>query len=479
MKNATLSLLFLALPAALAAQTPPVRPPAPPAPPARAADTVPAPKPATQPAEPAQRLGVDRIVAVVGTEAILQSELEEEINRRRGDPNFKMPSDSAGIAALERSVLNELVDAEVLVQKGKADKIEVVDADIERTVDKDIARIRGSYKSDQEYRDELAKAGFGTPEEYRRKRIDQSRRGELQRGLMEKLKKDGKFSPAVVSEADVKEAFDSAKGTIPKREPTIGLRQIIIAPKPTAAAKAAARAKADSLATEIRKGGDFEQIAKRESMDQGTKELGGDLGWNRRGVMVPEFDRMMFGLPPNVISPIVETAFGYHIIRVDRVQPAEVKARHILIRPKIDSADVERARLEADSVYASWKGGASYDSLLAKHHDARSGEESNLPPFPRAQLPASYAKAVEEKKVNDLMAPFAIDDPTNKSVKYVVAQVTSLEEGGERTLDEMKSMIREQLQQERGIRRLIDSLRKQTYVSVRLDQPALASRPNQ
>ena len=74
----------------------------------------------------------------------------------------------------------------------------------------------------------------------------------------------------------------------------------------------------------------------------GTKELGGDLGWNRRGRMVPEFDRMMFALNPGIISPVIETAFGFHIIRVDRVQPAEVKARHILIRPTVDTSDESR-----------------------------------------------------------------------------------------------------------------------------------------
>jgi peptidyl-prolyl cis-trans isomerase SurA len=80
-------------------------------------------------------------------------------------------------------------------------------------------------------------------------------------------------------------------------------------------------------------------------MDPGTKQLGGDLGWNRRGGgLVPEFEQMMFALRPGDVSPVIKTAFGYHIIKVDRVQSAEVKARHILISPVIDSADVARAK---------------------------------------------------------------------------------------------------------------------------------------
>jgi hypothetical protein len=85
--------------------------------------------------------------------------------------------------------------------------------------------------------------------------------------------------------------------------------------------------------------------------------------------MVKEFDAMMFALPVGRVSPVVETPFGYHIIRVDRAQPSEVKARHILIRPTVDSADVVRARLEVDSVRRALERGANFDSLAAVHHD--------------------------------------------------------------------------------------------------------------
>ena len=186
--------------------------------------------------------------------------------------------------------------------------------------------------------------------------------------------------------------------------------------------------------------------------------------------MVPEFDRMMFALPPGQVSPIVETVFGYHIIRVDRVQPAEVKARHILIRPRIDSADVRLARLEADTVAAQWRAGASYDSLAAKHHDARAGEErSMLTPFDRSQLPPAYATAFTGKSANTIVDPFPIEDRSNGVTKFVVAQLLTANEGGDYTVADLRTQIREQLQQERSIRRVLDELRRETYVSLRLE----------
>ena len=222
------------------------------------------------------------------------------------------------------------------------------------------------------------------------------------------------------------------------------------------------------MLVEIRKGGDFEQIAKRESMDPGSKELGGDLGWNRRGQMVPEFDRMMFALPPGQVSPIVETVFGYHIIRVDRVQAAEVKARHILISPTIDSADIAAAKVEAELVAKQLRAGASFDSVAAKHHDPAE-EKGILQPFIRDSLPASYAASLAGKKPGDVTEPFELASPRGAS-KWAVVQMVSVNEAGQFDEAEVKDRIRSQLVAEKATRAMLDDLRKQTYVAIRLQE---------
>ena len=262
-------------------------------------------------------------------------------------------------------------------------------------------------------------------------------------------------------------AFERSRADLQKRPATVTFRQIIVAPKASPAAKAKAKARADSLLAEITKGGDFEQIAKRESMDPGTKQLGGDLGWNRRGSgLVPEFEAMMFALRPGEVSPVIETAFGYHIIRVDRVQSAEVKARHILIAPVIDSADVAAARVEADSVAAQWRRGVQYDSLVAKHHDATE-EKGVLQPFNRDSLPASYQAALTGAKPGAITNPFQLTNPRG-APKFAVLQVVTATEAGEYDPAEIRDQIRAQLSDERSIRQLLDDMRKQTYVSLRM-----------
>jgi peptidyl-prolyl cis-trans isomerase SurA len=420
--------------------------------------------PATAPRPIPPSLPIDRVVAIVGDQPVLWTDVLTAINQRRAQ-GLQVPPDSVGQAALTRTVLNDLVDEEILVQKAKEMKLEVTDADITSAADRQIKTIRSQFKSDEEFRTELRNAGLGTPEEYRKGLIDQYRRQNLQQKAFAELRKLAK--PVNVTEEEVTAAFEKSRADLQKRPATVTFRQIIVAPKASAAAKAKAKARADSLLVEIKKGGDFEQIAKRESMDPGTKQLGGDLGWNRRGSgLVPEFEGMMFALRPGQVSPVIETAFGYHIIRVDRVQSAEVKARHILIAPVIDSADVAAARVEADTVAAQWRRGVSYDSLVAKHHDATE-EKGVLQPFTRDSLPASYQAALTGAKPNDITNPFQLANPRG-APKFAVIQVVTATEAGEYDQAQIRDQIRAQLADERSIRALLDDLRKRTFVSLRM-----------
>jgi peptidyl-prolyl cis-trans isomerase SurA len=409
-------------------------------------------------------LPIDRVVAIVGDQPLLWTDVVTSINQRRAQ-GLQVPADSVGQAALARTVLGELIDEEILVQKAKEMKLEVTESEIASSADRQIKQIRSQFKSDDEYKAELRNAGLGTPDEYRKSLIEQFRRQNLQQKAFAELRKTAK--PVNVADEDVTKAFEQSRPELQKRPATVTFRQIIVAPHASPEAKAKAKARADSLLVEIRKGGDFEQIAKRESMDPGTKALGGDLGWNRRGSgLVPEFEAVMFALRPGDVSPVIETPFGYHIIRVDRVQSAEVKARHILIAPVIDSADVARAKVEADTVAAQWARGVSYDSLVAKHHDATE-EKGVLQPFNRDSLPASYQAALTGAKAGTITAPFQLANPRGQP-KYAVLQVVTATDAGEYNPAEIREQIRAQLADERSIRQLLDDLRKQTYVSVRM-----------
>ncbi|MGI8508461.1 MAG: peptidylprolyl isomerase [Gemmatimonadaceae bacterium] len=407
---------------------------------------------------------VDRIVAVVGSSAITWSDLASAVNQQRA-AGLKLPADVAGQREIARNILSDLVDEEILVQQAKDLKIDLPESEVTTAVDRQIKEVRAHFTSDADYKAELKNSGFGSAEEYRRSLFDQFRRRELQSRAFAELRKRAK--PASVTEAEVNAAFERARGELQKRPATIAFRQIVVAPRPSAAADLRARVKAESLLVALKKGANFEEMAKRESMDPGTKNVGGDLGWNRRGSgLVPEFEAMMFALRPGELSPVIKTSFGYHIIRVDRVQPAEVKASHILIAPVIDSADVHVALLRADTVAEKWRKGASFDSLVAQYHDPAE-EKGVLQPYPVDSLPASYRTALTGVQAKAIADPFALATQTG-STKYAVVQVVSRTEPGEYSLAEVRDNIRAQLAAEKQTRQILDALRKETYVSMRL-----------
>ena len=411
---------------------------------------------------------VDRVVAVVGGTPILLSDVMEQVNALRA-ANRPIPTDSAGRLALMREVVERLIDEELLLSRAKVESVTVEDGDISAPVDQQISRVRGQFTNDAEFRTALRRSGFGTPEEYRRWLLDQQRRQALQQKLFEKLRSGGKLPPAPVTDKQVNDYFAQNANNIPQLPPTVTFRQIIIAPKATPAARSAAFAKADSLYAEISKGGDFESVARRESMDPASKDLGGDLGWQRRGQFVRAFEQVVFNIRPNVVTPPFESPFGWHIARVDRVQAngGERKVRHILIRARIDSTDIAAAQKEAEEVAAALRAGADFDTLAARHHDSAE-ERSTGAPFPVSQLPETYQKALEGKGAGEVTDAFRIEDQRRGVPKFVVVSVTARSEARQASANDFREQIRQQLAQEGGIRRLLDQLREQTYVSVRL-----------
>lgn len=433
-----------------------------------AAQQPPHPVPATPgPQAPAHELLINRVVAVVGQRPILLSEVMEYINAQRG-AGLEVPADSAAYVALMKSMMDRIIDDEVLVGAARQYKIEATDAEVQGQVEKFLKDVRGRFKTEPEYRSALKASGFGNESEFRKFRVEQDKRELLMQRSMDSLRAHGRMSaPVNVTEEDINAAFAMAKDKIGKRPATVSFRQIVVPPRPNPDARKAAMAKAESLLVELEKGGDFEKIAKRESMDPGTRDVGGDLGWNRVGQMVPAFDRAMFSLRPGQISPIVETPFGFHIIKVDRVQPKEVRARHILIAPHLDSADVVRAHVVADSVLRLWKAHTlPFDSLVARYHD-----DSELQGFPDGypvdSLPEEYKKAVEGVKSGEFTAPFEFPNPRTGFAKVGILLITDRVEGGEYTVADLRDKIRQQLQQERQARRMLDQLRKEQSVIIR------------
>ncbi len=409
---------------------------------------------------------VDRVIAVVGDSPILASQVEEEIFTQRAAA--APPKSPEEFRALCRQVVSDLVDAEVLVQVAQRDtSIKVEEQEIAAGVDEQFRNVRQRFKSEVDFRNELLRSGFQTPEEYRRWLTDDQRKAALRNRLISKLQGEDKLKPVQPTEKEMRTYFEQFKDRLPSRPATIGFRNIVISPQPQPAARARSRAQADSIVAALRSGGDFAAAARRFSQDPASQEQGGDLGWFRRGQMVSEFEAVAFSLKPGVVSDPVESPFGFHIIQVQRVQPAEIQARHILLMPEVTQADADTAAAIAARVATALRAGESFDSLARLYHDP--GEErETADQVPIDQLPEEYKAGIGAADSGAVVPPFELRKELGLRRKYVVLQVMGRRPEGAVRYEDVKDQIRQRLASELAQKRYIERVRRSTYVDIRM-----------
>lgn len=411
---------------------------------------------------------IDRIVAVVGTTPILFSMVEERFYQSQANPATRIPKDSAGIASFKRTLVDTLINEELLYQEAIKDTtIQVTDQEVAEAVDGQLARQRRQYKTQQEFDTEMRGIGFNSVDDYRKWMLEQQRKEFYRERFSQLLRQKGTLKDLMPTEKEVRAYYDAfaTAGMLGARPAAVSLRQIIVSPKPTPEADAKALALVDSIIVELRKGADFATAAKRFGMD-GTRETGGDLGFFRRGAMVREFEEVAFQLKPGVISNAVKSPFGYHVIQVTRAQPTEVQARHILIIPEVDSTGALAAKVKIDNIAAQLAAGASFDSLQRIFHDQ--SEERDISGIFVDSLPPAYMAALAGVDSGQVTKPFALEVPNQPlRTKWGIAKVTQRMPEGPVSYDAVRENIRGRLARELGLGAYMGELRRRTFVDIR------------
>jgi peptidyl-prolyl cis-trans isomerase C len=303
--------VILAAAVAAACQKTPAPPAAPPGQPAPAAPGAPTAAPAG-PAAPAAVKPVPaqlpEVMARVNGDAIPRSEFERAVANLEAQAGGPVPPDRRD--AVYRQVLDQLVAFRLLTQESAARKVPVPDAEVEGR----LSQIRGQFADEQAFSAGLAQRGM-TPDKLRE---------DIRRQLAAMKLVETAVMPTVsVGDAEIQAFYERNPEKFQQPEAVHAAHILIRAPEGDAAARQKARAEAqDVLASVRKKGADFAALARQHSQDQGSAVKGGDLGFVARGQTVPAFEQAAFALAPGALSGVVESPFGFHVIKALEHRPA-------------------------------------------------------------------------------------------------------------------------------------------------------------
>lgn len=408
---------------------------------------------------------IDQVVAVVGDSAILKTDLDEEVFRALAAAGQQgLPTDDGARKELYRNALDARVNELLLLLAAQRDSITVGDDEVERQVDQQIAQQRRAFGSEIALQQALQAQGL-TLAGYRTEMARQVRTQGLIEGYLAKVRRERQ--PPPLTDDQVKKHFDEQRDNLGERPATLDMQLVILAPRAGDSTRAAARAEAEQLLGRIRAGEDFAQLARRYSQDPGSKDLGGDLGWFRQSQMVEEFANAAFALPPGAVSGVVESGFGFHIIKVEKTKGAERQARHILIIPALTDEDVDRTRDTAAEVLEKLRAGESVDALVATYGDPSDKDQGKLGPFPTERLPPPFDQVLADAQVGDLVGPFALPGPQGD--RWAVVKVTKLTEKGPYRWEDpvVRTQIRQQFAQQLLMEEIIADLKTRTFIELR------------
>ncbi|PTS91404.1 peptidylprolyl isomerase [Pedobacter sp. HMWF019] len=284
----------------------------------------------------AQKKNIDKVVAVLGGNIILLSELNQQYAQylNSGNPN------GDGVKCY---ILQQMLVQKLLKQQAEIDSVMVddkqVDDEVDRRMRSSIQRAGGQDRLEQF----LNKSVLQYKDEIRPDIKDALIANKMQQKITENVN---------VTPLEVKKYFDTYKtDSLPDINTEYEIGEIVLHPELTKVEKQKYYDKLDAIRLRVKSGEDFGFLAKTYSEDPGSASEGGDLGFFDRTMMAKEFTAWAFKLKAGEVSPVFETEFGYHILQVLERRGEQVHARHILIRPQTTPASLDRVKLHADSIY--------------------------------------------------------------------------------------------------------------------------------
>lgn len=420
----------------------------------------------SMPALIAQQSIIDEVIWIVGDEAILRSEVEQQRLRAQyegtplnGDPYCVIP---------ERIAIQKLY-----LHQAELDSIVPNESMVMSNVDMQMNYFLNQIGSREKMEEYFGKNIVAIREETR----EMIRNNQIIQQMQQKLVEHIKSTPA-----DVRRFYRSLpEDSVPVVPAQVELQVISFQPPVPPEEIEAVKETLRSFTERVHSGTtDFSILARLYSEDPESAKRGGELGFSGKGSFVPEFANVAFNLTdPKRVSRIVETEYGYHIIQLIERRGDRINCRHILLRPKVSLDDTEKSIKRLDSIAnqirtekMTFEQGVMYfsqDKNTAMNAGLMLNSSTGTSKFEYKDLPQEIAKVVYSMNVGEISKPFPMVDPTsNKQVVALVKVKSKVETHKANLTDDYQLLKRfyEESKKAEFLKNWIAKKQKETYISI-------------
>lgn len=418
------------------------------------------------PAAAQQAKVVDKVVATVGANIILQSEIEREYAQYLAQGN---PPDET----IKCYLLQQQLTQKLLAQQAIIDSVDVSESEVDDQINNRLRYMSSQAGGQERLENFLNRSLLQYKEEMRPSVYEQMKANRMQQNIVMDID---------VTPLEVKRYFESLnQDSLPYFGTEVEVGEVVVYPKPNREEKESFRKRAEDLRRQVVEGADFATIARLYSQDPGSAPFGGDLNFQTRDGFVKEFSAVAFRMKPGEISHVFESEFGFHVVQVLERRGEEVRARHILIQIRPPAASLERSKAHIDSIYNFVKDGKmDFYTAATEYSDNKEtkfnggmlldleNQMSRSTVIPIEKLDATVFAAIDTLKPGEYSRPAQFTDQTGK-VGYRFTYLKSRSEPHRANLDVDYSKIKDAALQDKINRKLsewFEGRRKTTYIHI-------------
>jgi peptidyl-prolyl cis-trans isomerase SurA len=407
---------------------------------------------------------IDKIIGVVGNEIVLYSDLQNAILEMTQGKTRVLPEEECAI--VEGLLFNKL-----LLHQSKVDSLEVSDSDVETEMERRLARLVGYFGSIEEFEKYYNKTITQLKAEFREDIRDQL----LTQKMQQEITTGVSVTPAQVTEFFNEIPTDS----LPLIGAQVQYAQILMKGKIRDAERVRVRHFLDSIRLDIINGKTTMLLqAAKWSEDPGSRAKGGCYDLQSKGTFDPAYEAAVDATPEGGFSPIFETVFGYHFVKVVEKRGNFYEACHILMAPKVNPADFEDARERLDSLRGEIiNGKITFEDAAMRFSDDEDSKNQQgmvLNPasggfkFEATEVPPAVNLVLDKLRPGDLSTPVLVELPDG-TFAYAVYKLVSRVEAHRANMENdyliFKNMAQQEVEQEKTFKWVKKKL-SETYSSV-------------